>query len=191
MTESSPPALLSADAAARLAEFSRVCKAAARAVSLYPGGHPAIGVSLARLEQATARMTDGGPYSIQVLAEGLVIDGARMPKPDPAVSELAHASEVVLTTGGTGLGPRDVTPEAMSVLERRISGIPEALRSDALTKTPHGMLSRGLAGTIGSSLVVNLPGSPGACRDGFAVLQPILRHAVGLLTGQPTQHRQT
>ena len=110
---------------------------------------------------------------------------------EAAVSELAHASEVVLTTGGTGLGPRDVTPEAMSVLERRISGIPEALRSDALTKTPHGMLSRGLAGTIGSSLVVNLPGSPGACRDGFAVLQPILRHAVGLLTGQPTQHRQT
>jgi hypothetical protein len=89
MTESSPPALLSADAATRLAEFSRVCKAAARAVSLYPGGHPAIGVSLSRLEQATAKMTEAGPYTIQVLAEGLLVDGARMPKPDPAVSELA------------------------------------------------------------------------------------------------------
>jgi hypothetical protein len=72
-----------------LAEFSRVCKAAARAVSLYPGGHPAIGVSLTRLEQATARMTEAGPYKLQVLSDGLVIDGAKMPKPDPAVSELA------------------------------------------------------------------------------------------------------
>ncbi len=89
MTESSPPALLSADAATRLAEFSRVCKAAARAVSLYPGGHPAIGVSLSRLEQATAKMTEAGPYTIQVQADGLLVDGARMPKPDPAVSELA------------------------------------------------------------------------------------------------------
>jgi HEAT repeat protein len=72
-----------------LAEFSRVCKAAARAVSLYPGGHPAIGVSLTRLEQATARMTEAGPYTVQVLSDGLLIDGAKMAKPDPAVSELA------------------------------------------------------------------------------------------------------
>ncbi len=89
MSESPTPALLTADAALRLAEFSRVCKAAARAVSLYPGGHPAIGVSLTRLEQATARLTDNGPYSIQVLADALLVDGARMSKPDPAVSELA------------------------------------------------------------------------------------------------------
>ena len=89
MTESSPPAPLSADAAARLAEFARVCKAAARAVSLYPGGHPAIAVSLARLEQASARMTESGPYSLQVVAEGLLVDGARLPKPDAGCSELA------------------------------------------------------------------------------------------------------
>lgn len=83
----SPP--LTPDAANRLAEFSRICKAAARAVSLYPGGHPAIGVSLTRLEQATVRMTEAGPYKMQVLSDGLVVDGARMPKADPAVSELA------------------------------------------------------------------------------------------------------
>jgi molybdopterin adenylyltransferase len=110
---------------------------------------------------------------------------------EAAVADLAHSCQIVLTTGGTGLGPRDVTPEAMSILERRVPGITEALRADSLAKTPHGMLSRGLAGTVGSALVVNLPGSPGACRDGFAVLQPVLRHAVGLLTGKTTQHRQT
>jgi hypothetical protein len=89
MAESPAPALLPPDAAGRLAEFARVCKAAARAVSLYPGGHPAIAVSLSRLEQATTKLTDSGPYSLQVQAEGLSIDGARMPKPDAAVTELA------------------------------------------------------------------------------------------------------
>lgn len=89
MSETTAPALLGPDAANRLAEFSRVCKAAARAVSLYPGGHPAITVSLQRLEQATARLTSNGPYSLQVQAEGLTIDGAKMAKQDPAVTELA------------------------------------------------------------------------------------------------------
>src|SRR5512145_354083 len=84
-----PIASLTPDAAARLAEFARVCKAAARAVSLYPGGHPAINVSLSRLEQATVRLTEGGPYSIQVMTDGLLVEGARMARPDPAVSELA------------------------------------------------------------------------------------------------------
>ena len=89
MAEPPVSTTLTPDAANRLAEFSRVCKAAARAVSLYPGGHPAIGVSLSRLEQATSRMTEAGPYKLQVLSDGLLIDGARMAKPDPAVSELA------------------------------------------------------------------------------------------------------
>ena len=89
MSESQALAPLGPDAANRLAEFSRVCKAAARAVSLYPGGHPAISVSLTRLEQATSRMTVGGPFTVQVQSDGLMIEGARMPKPDPAVSELA------------------------------------------------------------------------------------------------------
>jgi molybdenum cofactor synthesis domain-containing protein len=109
-----------------------------------------------------------------------------------AIAELAEDASVVLTTGGTGLGPRDVTPEATGdVLERVAPGIAEALRADSLAKTPHALLSRGLAGVRGQALVVNLPGSPGGCRDGFEVLRPALKHAVELLAGEPTAHKQT
>ena len=109
-----------------------------------------------------------------------------------AIVELAEDARLVLTTGGTGLGPRDVTPEATAaVLERAAPGIAEAIRADAIAKTPHGLLSRGIAGVRGSTLVVNLPGSTGGCRDGFAVLRPALGHALELLAGEPTAHRQT
>jgi molybdopterin adenylyltransferase len=109
-----------------------------------------------------------------------------------AIVELAPECTVVLTTGGTGLGPRDVTPEAtLSVLDRAAPGIAEAIRADSIAKTPHGLLSRGLAGVHGRTLVVNLPGSPGGCRDGFEVLRPALRHALELLAGEKTAHQQT
>jgi molybdopterin adenylyltransferase len=109
-----------------------------------------------------------------------------------AIAELADGAQVVLTTGGTGMGPRDVTPEAtLSVVDRAAPGIAEAIRADALSRTPHGLLSRGAAGVRGQTLVVNFPGSPGGCRDGFAVLRPALAHAVALLTGEDTAHRQT
>jgi molybdenum cofactor synthesis domain-containing protein len=104
-----------------------------------------------------------------------------------AIVDLAQDNVLVLTTGGTGLAARDVTPEATrSVLEREAPGIAEAIRADSIAKTPHGLLSRGVAGTVGSALVVNLAGSPGACRDGYAVLRPALPHALKLLADQTT-----
>ncbi|HEU5213796.1 MAG TPA: MogA/MoaB family molybdenum cofactor biosynthesis protein [Gaiellaceae bacterium] len=109
-----------------------------------------------------------------------------------AVAELADDAPLVLTTGGTGLGPRDVTPEAtLEVVDRVAPGIAEALRADSIAKTPHGLLSRGVAGVRGATLVVNLPGSTGGCRDGYAVLRPALEHALSLLAGEGTAHRQT
>jgi hypothetical protein len=128
MSESTAPALLGPDAANRLAEFSRVCKAAARAVSLYPGGHPAITVSLQRLEQATTRLTSGGPYSLQVQSEGLTIDGARMAKPDPAVSELGallhrHLIGKMTLNGGANA-------EGWRTLLLLLARAPEEVRAD-------------------------------------------------------------
>jgi molybdenum cofactor synthesis domain-containing protein len=109
-----------------------------------------------------------------------------------AIEELAGEARLVLTTGGTGVGPRDVTPEATaSVLERMAPGIAEAIRADSIAKTPHALLSRGIAGVRGTTLVVNLPGSTGGCRDGFRILQPALGHALELLAGEETAHRQT
>ncbi len=110
------------------------------------------------------------------------------------ISEAADAGALlVLTTGGTGFAPRDVTPEATrTVIDREAPGIAEAIRADAATRTPHALLSRGLAGLRGKSLVVNLPGSPGGCRDGFAVIRPALRHGLELASGDTaTPHRQT
>ena len=90
------------------------------------------------------------------------------------------------------MAPRDVTPEATSsVLDRVVPWIAEAIRADSIAKTPHALLSRGVAGVRGSTLVVNLPGSTGGCRDGFAVLRPALQHALELLAGEQTAHRQT
>jgi molybdopterin adenylyltransferase len=97
--------------------------------------------------------------------------------------------DVILTTGGTGLTARDVTPEATeAVLERLAPGIAEALRGVAAPKFPRAWLSRGLAGTRGKTLIVNLPGSTGGVADGLAVLDLFLDHAVELVTGAQTAH---
>jgi molybdenum cofactor biosynthesis protein B len=109
-----------------------------------------------------------------------------------AIVELAERAQLVLTTGGTGVAPRDVTPEATGdVIERAVPGLAEAIRADSIAKTPHALLSRGSAGTLGTTLIVNLPGSTGGCRDGFAVMRPALEHALKLLADETTTHRQT
>ncbi len=111
-----------------------------------------------------------------------------------AIRALADAgARLVLTTGGTGFAPRDVTPEATrTVIDREAPGLAEAIRADAIARTPHALLSRGVAGLLGSTLVVNLPGSPGGCRDGFEVMRPALHHGLELAAGDTaTAHRQT
>jgi molybdenum cofactor synthesis domain-containing protein len=136
---------------------------------------------------------DGSGDALEGLLRADGYDVTRRLVPDEAdeisaaIRELADDAALVLTTGGTGLAVRDVTPEATrAVLEREAPGIPEALRADSLAKTPHGLLSRGTAGTVAQTLVVNLAGSPGACRDGYAVLKPALPHALKLLADQRT-----
>jgi molybdopterin adenylyltransferase len=141
---------------------------------------------------------DGSGDLLEELLRGDGFEVQRRVVPDErehivaALRELAAGARLVLTTGGTGVAPRDVTPEAtLEVLDREAPGIAQALRADSIAKTPHGLLSRGVAGIAGSTLVVNLPGSPGGCRDGFAVLQPALKHALRLLADEPTAHEQS
>ncbi|TET42828.1 MAG: molybdopterin adenylyltransferase [Dehalococcoidia bacterium] len=93
--------------------------------------------------------------------------------------------DVLITTGGTGLAPRDVTPEAtLAVVNRIVPGFAEAMRAESLKKTPHAMLSRAVVGTRGKCLIINLPGSPKAVRECLEVILPALPHAVETLKGQ-------
>ena len=147
---------------------------------------------------AAGERDDGSGEALDELlrGDGFSVERALVPDDRDAIAtairDLAGRADVVLTTGGTGVAPRDVTPEATArVVDRLVPGLAEAIRADSASKTPHALLSRGIAGTVGATLVVNLPGSPGGCRDGFAVLRPVLEHALNLLAGEATAHRQT
>jgi len=108
-----------------------------------------------------------------------------------ALKEFADRDDVnlIITTGGTGLGPRDNTPEATQrVIEREAPGIAEAIRAESLKVTPMAMISRGVCGVRSATLIINLPGSPKAVKESFAVIAPVLPHALDLLAGK-TSHR--
>jgi molybdopterin adenylyltransferase len=143
------------------------------------------------------REDESGQLLVDLLtAEGFDVEHRVVPDERPkiaaALRELARSARLIVTTGGTGVSPRDFTPEATeAVIERPVPGIAEALRADAIRQTPHGLLGRGVAGVRGDALIVNLPGSPGGVRDGFHILRPALSHALELLGGEQTEHKAT
>ena len=106
-----------------------------------------------------------------------------------ALRDIASTADLVITTGGTGFAPRDVTPEATAtVVERATPGLDEAMRAFSISKSPHGMLARGRSGIVGRTLIVNMPGSPRACGECYDVVAPALEHGLALLTETPTDH---
>ncbi|SRR6266568_240255 len=132
---------------------------------------------------------------VMLLPEAVIMAGAIIPDEreeiEATLREWSDEKKVnlILTTGGTGLAPRDVTPEATkAVIDREAPGIAEAMRAVSLQHTPFGMLSRGVAGTRGRTLIINLPGSPKAVKECLECILPVLPHAVNLLTEGPKEH---
>jgi len=145
------------------------------------------------------RVDSGGPLLVRLLREAGAEVASHTVVPDEVeliageLSRLADSGEfdLVITTGGTGIAPRDRTPEATrSILHYEVPGIAEALRFQGYRNTPTAVLSRGVAGVRGRCLIINLPGNPNAVRDGMETLAPILAHAVQMLRGENLEHHQ-
>jgi molybdopterin adenylyltransferase len=145
-----------------------------------------------RVAEGSREDRGGDALAAEIAAAGATVGTRRVVADDAeaiaaALRDLATATDVVLTTGGTGMGPRDVTPEATrSVLDREAPGIVEALRQQSLAITPFAMLSRAAAGLTGSVIIVNLPGNPKAVTEEWAMLAPVLAHAVETARGPVT-----
>lgn len=160
------------------------------AVEGLPEGARAAVVTVSDRSHGGLRHDSSGPLLASLLTELGFVVGQVVVVPDEAarigeaVREAAASHDLVVTTGGTGLAPRDVTPDAVRpLLDREVPGIAEALRLENRSDVPTTILSRAVAGTVGASLVVTLPGSPGGVRDGVAVLAPVVGHAVAQLRG--------
>ena len=142
------------------------------------------------------RDTSGDAIAAWCQARGAEV-AARELVPDDTVEIVRHltrwsdadAADLILTTGGTGLSPRDVTPEATrAVIERDAPGIAERIRVACMSSFPRAALSRGIAGVRAQTLIINLPGSPGGVRDGLAALEPIVDHAIQIVRGEGSDH---
>ncbi len=124
------------------------------------------------------------PWALELVAYRVVPDERHLLSQHLRELSDTGTVDLILTTGGTGLGPRDVTPEAtLDVIDRVVPGISEAIRAESLRHTPNAMLSRGAAGVRKGTLIINLPGSPRAVRECLSVVIPVLTHAVELLRG--------
>ncbi len=156
-------------------------------------------VTLSDRAAAGSRADESGQVLRELLEQHGLPVFAQLVLPDDAgqlVDRLIHLAEVehadlILTTGGTGLSRRDVTPEAtLAVIDQRVLGIEEAMRAAGLRQTPYAMLSRAVAGVRGRTLIINLPGSPKGVRENLAVVLPVLPHALALLREEHVQDEQ-